>query len=275
MAGFFGFMDYTKPGPGVPKDAPPKARIIVFFEIYLRKFWNLVKMNLLFNLFNIPAVIAMFFISGFYIRNIIANEPLVDLLSRFSVGTVFLCIPLITFGPAQAGLTYVMRNYAREEHAFLWSDFKEHGLKNFKQGLIISLIDCLVVLVMGIAMNFYTSIEGGGLLLSIPTGILIISFILFLMMHMYIYPMLVTFELTIKDIYKNAFIFSIIKFIPNLGILLLCAVLVFATFFFFPVVGMVLYLFITVSTISLLINFFVYPSLKKYIMDKIEEDCSQ
>lgn len=30
MAGFFGFFDYTKPGPGIPKDAPPKAPIAVF-----------------------------------------------------------------------------------------------------------------------------------------------------------------------------------------------------------------------------------------------------
>ncbi len=31
MAGFFGFFDYTKPGPGVPEDLPPKSKFIVFF----------------------------------------------------------------------------------------------------------------------------------------------------------------------------------------------------------------------------------------------------
>ena len=50
MAGFFGFFDYTKPGPGVPnpEDAPKKARILVFLEILQRKFWNLIKINLMF-----------------------------------------------------------------------------------------------------------------------------------------------------------------------------------------------------------------------------------
>lgn len=32
MAGFFGLFDYTKEGPGVPKDAPPKARFIIFLK---------------------------------------------------------------------------------------------------------------------------------------------------------------------------------------------------------------------------------------------------
>jgi hypothetical protein len=29
MAGFFGFFDYTKPGPGIDKDEPQKAAIFV------------------------------------------------------------------------------------------------------------------------------------------------------------------------------------------------------------------------------------------------------
>lgn len=32
MAGFFGFFDYTKPGPGVPEDLPPKSKFIVFLK---------------------------------------------------------------------------------------------------------------------------------------------------------------------------------------------------------------------------------------------------
>ena len=43
MAGFFGLFDYTKEGPGVPKDAPPKSRFVIFFEVFARKFWNIIK----------------------------------------------------------------------------------------------------------------------------------------------------------------------------------------------------------------------------------------
>jgi len=274
MAGFFGFFDYTKPGPGIPKDAPPKPRIAVFFGIYSRKFWNLVKINLMFNLFNLPAVIAVIFASMYIIQDPITDDPTIDLLTRFMLGSIILCIPVITVGPAQAGYTYILRNYSREEHAFLWWDFKDTALANFKQSLIISLIDFFAVILFGITVNFYfkfpVETNAGAILILFARTFIILVFIIYLMMHMYIYPMLVTFKLSIKQLYKNALIFSITNFFPNLGILLLCIALILLTFYFNTFIGIVLYLFITVSTIGLIINFYVYPRLKKYMIDKVE-----
>jgi hypothetical protein len=159
MAGFFGFFDYTKPGPGVDKDAPPKARIIVFFQILSRKFWNLVKVNMLFGVFNLPAIAAAIFASMFVFQKTIGEDPLTDLIVRLVLGSVLLCIPIITVGPAQAGFTYVLRNYAREEHAFIWWDFKENALRNLKESIIISIIGFIFVIIMGIAINFYISLQ--------------------------------------------------------------------------------------------------------------------
>lgn len=273
MAGFFGFFDYTKPGPGIPKDAPPKARIIVFFEILSRKFWNFIKINMLYVLFNIPAIFAMLLVSMFYLQKTLEDVSL-DLVLRFMFGAFFMCIPLITVGPAQAGLTYLLRNYAREEHAFIWGDFKENALKNFKQSLIISIIDLVVMIVAGFTINFYISYGGNNLLMSFASGIVILAFIIFTMMHLYIYPMLVTFKLTIKQIYKNALLFAIVKFIPNLLILVLCFALIFASFINY-LIGFVLMIFITFSLIGFITNFYVYPKLKKYMIDKVEEESNE
>ncbi|HHV97785.1 MAG TPA: YesL family protein [Clostridiaceae bacterium] len=276
MAGFFGFFDYTKPGPGVPKDAPPKAPIIVFFEIYFRKFWNLVKINLMFNFFNLPALIAAIFATMYLFQGQISDDPTVDLLTRFIIGCVFLCIPLITVGPAQAGFTYILRNYSREEHAFLWWDFKDTAKDNFKQSLIISIIDFIVFIVFGIVINFYFKYPAendlSAYMMLFARTIVILAFIIYLMMHMYIYPMLITFKLTVRQVYRNALIFAMAKFLPNLGILLLCIFLILLSFYFSTFIGIFLYLFITVSTIGLIINFYVYPKLKKYMIDKIESE---
>lgn len=279
MAGFFGLFDYTKPGPGIPKDAPPKARIIVFFEIFFRKFWNLVKINIMFNIFNLPAIIAALFVSQFFFRDYLipvsAEDPesmLWELVTRFILVSILLCIPVITVGPAQAGFTYLMRNYAREEHAFIWWDFKENAIKNLKESLIICVIDLVAIVMSGLSINFYLSFKGNNLLMSAASGIMLLSLVLFIMMHLYIYPMLVTFKLTVKQIYKNALLFSLIKFIPNLGIILLCAVLLFAPMFFYPVIGLILYAFIMVSTLGLLTNFYVYPIIKKHMIEKVEEE---
>lgn len=270
MAGFFGFFDYTKPGPGIPKDAPPKARIIVFFEIFSRKFWNFIRINMMFTIFNIPSILVMLLISMFFLTRTLENVGL-DLVIRFMFGTFFMCIPVITTGPVQAGMTYILRNYAREEHAFIWGDFKENALRNFKQSMIISVIDAVVMVIAGFTMNFYIQFGITNIFMSFATGIVIIAFIIFIMMHLYIYPMLVTFKLTIKQIYKNAFLFSIVKFIPNLLILILCFVLIFASFINY-LIGFVLLFFITYSFIGFITNFYVYPILKKYMIDKVEQE---
>lgn len=268
MAGFFGLFDYTKPGPGIPKDAPPKPRIVVFFGILSRKFWNLIKINLLFILFNIPAVIGMLYASMFYVPQN-TKDPLMDLVVRFAFGAFFISIPLITVGPAQAGLTYILRNYAREEHAFLWWDFKESALKNFKQSIIISLIDFGVTIIAGFTMRFYLSNINSSILMSFAAGLVIVSFIIYLMMHLYIYPMLITFKLTIKQIYKNALLFAFIKLIPNLLILILCFGLVLLSFLNY-LIGIVLLIFLTFSLIGLITNFYVYPVIKKHMIDKVD-----
>ena len=273
MAGIFGFFDYTKPGPGVPKDAPPKPRIVVFFEIFSRKFWHLVKLNMLFSIFNLPAILMVLFLilaSQSSMNTRFSEDLFADFVFRFLFGAVLLCIPLITVGPAQAGFTYVLRNYAREEHAFIWEDFKEHALKNFKESMIISAIDFIVVLIIWMDISIYMSMDKSNILISIASALLILSFVIYLMMHMYIYPMLVTFKLNIKQIYKNAFIFTIMKFLPNVGILLLCAFVIMLTFYF-PILGFMLFPFITMSTLGLITNFHVYPYLKKYMMDRLPQ----
>jgi uncharacterized membrane protein YesL len=285
MAGFFGFFDYTKPGPGVPKDGPPKARILVFFEILQRKFWNLIKINMMFNIFNIPAIIVAMIISFFiFQQNIITgnvNDPaavFTDILMRFLFASLILCIPLITVGPAQAGFTYLLRNYAREEHAFIWGDFKDAAMKNFKQSMIISGIDLVVTLLMFISIRFYILLSVNNFIMTIGTALMCMMLAIFFMMHLYIYPMLVTFTLSTKQLYKNALIFAVIKLLPNLGITLLCMVLILLTFGaiipFSPIIGLLLYAVITVSLIGMITNFYVYPKIKKFMIkeEEIVED---
>ncbi|MFZ5966470.1 MAG: DUF624 domain-containing protein [Bacillota bacterium] len=276
MAGFFSFFDYTKPGPGIPENAPPKPRIVIFFNIFLCKFWHLVKLNMLFLLFNLPAVIVMPLVAQFFLPmlnkgTVMTGNSIYELMFYFAAGAILVCIPVVTAGPAQAGFTYVLRNFSREEHAFLWGDFKEHAVKNVGQSSLICLIDLVVVLIIGIDISFYMRISEKNMLQTAATFFVIIFFIIYVMMHMYIYPMLITFRLSVKQIYKNAFIFSIIRFFPNLGILALCSVLALLPLLLLPAVGILMFLFITMSLIGLLTNFYVYPVLKKHMLDKLPD----
>jgi len=129
MAGIFGMFDYTKEGPGIPKDAPPKSRFVIFFEVLARKFWKIIRVNLMFGVFNIPAFLFLLIFAASYSHLFIPSEiPETDQLRYLLGGTVpllsvFLCLPMITVGPAQAGMTYILRNFSREEHAFFVERF--------------------------------------------------------------------------------------------------------------------------------------------------------
>jgi uncharacterized membrane protein YesL len=268
MAGFFGLFDYTKPGPGVPKNAPPKSRPRLFFELLGRKFWNIIKINLLYSLFNIPGIAFLFIGTQFMFPNLMFENYELDFYVRMMFGACFVCFPILCFGPAQAGMTYCLRNYAREEHAFIWSDFKEHGLKNIKESIAICLIDFAAFLLLCIAINFYGQLISQNRIWALFTfGVITLAFLLFAMMHLYIYQMLVTFHITVRQIYKNALIFATIRFLPNIGILLLCLGLIVLTFLFTQI-GILLYFLITTALINFIINFYAYPTIKKYMIDR-------
>lgn len=272
MGNLFSFINYNKPGPGVPKNEPEKPRIVVFFQIYFRRFWDLVKLNLMFSFFNIPALLLVYFLFGISYNTLqgffTEGGTLFTFIVFIAFSAVFLSVPVITTGPAQAGFTYVLRNYSRQEHAFILSDFKEHTGKNFKQGLIISIIGFLVVLFM--LVDIYVCINSGmnSILVSVLVYFISLLLVLFLMMNFYIYPMLVTFKLSLKHIYKNALIFAIVKFFPNIAILFLCFVLSAIPFLVYPVLAVVLFPLITLSTVGLITNFYAFPTLEKYMINR-------
>ena len=287
MAGFFGLFDYTKPGPGVPKDAPPKSPFIVFFEILQRKFWNFIKINMMFLIFNLPAVLAGMFVLFTFFPHIFPDamespEALFkDTIMKFVLLTVMMCVPMITTGPAQAGFTYILRNYSREEHAFIWGDFKDAAISNLKQSLIVSTINFLVTFLTLLSIRAYWILTEDigqipGLLGLAGLAVMFMMLMLFACMNIYIYPLMVTFELTLKQLYKNSLIFAIIKFIPNMGILLLNAFIVFFTFGliipFNPLVGFVPYIFLTLSLTGFITNFYAYPKLRKYILSRLDDE---
>lgn len=281
MAGLFGLFDYTKEGPGIPKDAPPKPRFVIFFEVLGRKFWKIVQVNLLFGLCNIPSLILLYFI-GVYFLNL---PPVIEAIDRIQalneiqvdpgellfvtvlpLLSFLVCIPMITVGPAQAGMTYILRNYSREEHAFLYSDFFEHARKNFKQGMIVGTINFVMTILIMLDLYLIPMANMDALLKTATSTIVVVAFVLLMMMNMYIYPMMVTFKLSIRQLYKNALLFAFMKLIPNLLILIVCFAVVILPFQLSPPAGYLLFAFITMALISYITNFYVYTKIDKYMI---------
>ena len=79
-----------------------------------------------------------------------------------SVNAVYwlMCIPIITSGLANVGITNVTRNIARDKHSFMLSDFFETIKKNWKQATIVTVINTIVYLLVFFALRFYYFSKG-------------------------------------------------------------------------------------------------------------------
>ena len=238
MAGFFGLFDYTKPGKGVDKGEPQKKRFFVFFEVFFRKFWKLIQINLIFILFSIP---------------------------------------IVTMGIAEGGLSLITRNFVREDHAFIWGDFIDGMKKNWKQLLISSLINFFATVIMIFNVVESWSRLSDGWFWYVIAVVNLSLFVVLTFMKYYIPHMIVTFKLTLKQLYKNAAIFAFANFLNNLlisVILLIFWVSIFVLMLMPPlgsVISIFIILFIAFAFSSFLSNFIIYPKIKKLIIDPYYE----
>lgn len=270
MSNLFG-IDYEKPGRGVPEDGSRENGFIRFFKIVQRKFWAMVRLNFLQVLFSLPAFATSAFLFSHMAVRFMPDNAGLDLSLRIFFGFILVVLQVVTTGPIQAGFIYVLRNYSREEHAFVWSDFIKGIKENWKRALAVSVIDMLVVFIVLYTYMFYnTNTDRVGVIGEASRAIIIIIAVVYAMMHMYIYPMMVTLDLTVKQIYSNSVKFAFGKLLPNLGILLL--MLVISTLMFLnTVVGIGLMLIIGYSLLNFLSTFYAYYGIEKYIIKKIEE----
>jgi len=141
--------------------------------------------------------------------------------------------------------------------------------------MIVGAINLFITVLVLLDIYIYLKLPGNFLITAASTMISV-AFVVFMMMSMYIYPMMVTFKLTIRQLYKNAVLFAIMKFIPNLLILILCLAIVIVPFYFSPAIGYVLFISITMALICFITNFYVYPNINKYMikptLEKGEEE---
>ena len=230
------FNNYTQEGKGVDKGPDTRPRVVVFFDIFFRKFWSLVKVNLLF---------------------------------------IVACIPVITIGPAIAGLTKILSNYAREEHAFIWTDFWDTFKNNFGRALLIGLLDAVVAGLIIFDLYMYVSLNGSPMLRIIALAIMLITATIFIFMNYYLYSMLITFRLTFKQLIKNAFIFAWVGFWRNLLVTIIIAALTAVAVLYFATFGIFYVVLIYFSLCGLVINFATYPLIKKYMIDGFDPETGE
>ncbi len=250
-----------------------------YFDMFGRHFGHIVGATLLYVFTNILFFGASFLLFTAYL----GYDNFVIAVGSFLSGKSFHLpivpfLPLMLTGPFTAGFTYVIRNYAKQEPTFLWSEFFEHTKKNIKQSLIASIISTLGIYLMLQALIVYNSMfMQNGLPLGTLYVIFVFVFSLFIIMFFYVYPMIVTFRMSMKTILKNAWTFTMMKLPQNLILLaLLLAVngglfYVFIFKLYFPQIFALLVFLILPGFSSFTTNYYVWHVLEKHIIKYVTQ----
>ena len=118
-------------------------------------------------------------------------------------------IPCVAItGPSSAGAAYIMRNWARDQHAFLLSDFKDAFKSNWKQALPVSVISAFVPVLAFTAVTYYGELATSSMVMLLPLILVISATLVWTLMLPLLYPMMVGYELRTGDLLKNAFLMS-------------------------------------------------------------------
>lgn len=235
MAGFFGLFDYTKPGKGVDKNAPQKKRFFHFFELYFRKFWKLITLNLIYILF---------------------------------------CIPIVTIGPATAAMTYILKNYTMERPVFLWSDFLDAFKKNWKKGFVMGVIDILVLFLTFTSYQFYSAQVESNSFFYVPLVLVFSIGYIVLLASMYMYIMIPILDMKFRPMLKNAFLLSIIGIKTNLITTVFVVLISVLMFLFFPLtIFLIIPLYF--STVWFIMTFNSFQYVEKYIINPYYEQIGE
>lgn len=232
--------DFESAGSGISKNAPKKKRIFVFFDIFLNKFWKLLGLNAIYMLF---------------------------------------CCTIFLIGPATAGVTKVLRNFSQQRPVFLWGDFIDSLKKNFKQSLLMGAIDVFVFISVALGCYIYPlQVENTGnnfwylpFITTIAIGITVF------IMSGYAYLMIVTTNLSFKNIIKNSFYLTCVCAKQSLSTFLICAIIVTIGVFLFVTneFARICVIFAPATMIGLVVCFNFYPIIQKYVINPYYEQTGE
>ncbi len=280
--GIFG-TNYSKPGPGVDKDAPQKKWIFRFFEIFGRKFGKLTQLNMLSFAVGIPFIVLAFVIMPLpsdimsRLALIIGEHDAAMTVLIFRLAMSMLLYVLWGGGPVSASYAYISRCFTREEHAWLISDGKDKFIENFKQGIIVAVIDFAMLYLLANGLYFYytTFVNTGSALWLLFTCVLAVLILLYTFMHFHIYQLMTTFENTLVQLYRNAFILSVSELPMNI---ILAAIAIIGLFLLYgglgPIFGTIIFFVIGMSLFRFSIEYTSSRVISKKILSKLEDNSS-
>lgn len=248
------FSRYEKVGPGVSKNPDDKLPLFKFFDVYFSHLSKLICLNFLYIIALLPFCLLMiveyFFkydTSIYYVAFYIA----------------FICMGVI-FGPATCGFTKIVRNISTYRPVFLWHDFWAAFKSNFKQGAVMGLIDMIFIVAMSFAFPMYYDMSQKNSMFFIPFAICVVCSVLFVMLHFYIYLLIISTNLGLWKILKNSFLLTAIAIKASIINLIVTAASAMLILVLFPYSAFMVV--IIPSFLGTVYAFNCFPVIRKYVI---------
>ena len=267
--------------PDLSEKDLPKNRWELFEDALTTNKGALVGLNLLYFAYWLPAV-AWGFLNLVHLYTCIQENTISEQVFSSTLFTFLLYLfPLIAItGPFNMGTTYVLRNLARDQHSFIWSDFKDAMKHNWKQGLLLSMLDGL----FPAAIYIWTLINRA---MGMPSGFsyivvgIVLAVAVFWSLTIQLMPMMiVTYEQGFFELLANAALMTILSLPKAVGIrlltlsvpilaVLLVSIIPSSLTWVLPVV-LALFAFILLSLNKLITVSYANAVCEKYLNPKIE-----
>lgn len=218
--------DFTSEGPGIPKDAPPKTGLRLFAEIWCREFWQLLWLGLL-----------------------------------FSVS----CVPVVTIGPALCAMTDCTMRMVRDKPNDVKRDFRDAFKRYWKQGIGLSAGFLAFVALLVLTGVFYWRMRVRSSLFLLLVAAVCVLALLGVIAWSFLLPLLVTVELPLRAVCKNAVLLAGVGFLPAVLALTVSGLLWLVLLIFLPMTTPFVLL-LGGSMPSFCMSFAAWSVIKRYVI---------
>ncbi len=231
-------MEQNKTDNGIDFSERAKGPFAHFFMSGWNHLVRLMAVNALFLLFNFPAIAIAFLYGVVFLPGLVnafdlskfitvpnnvgvalsaentqLSFQLVSLLFVFFVVSMVASL-LICVGPFQAGFAQVYKDIRNGTSVSLFSSFKTGLKENWKKSLGAMFIGMIFSAVIILAVDFYMNL-GSDVGIVIAT-IFCVLYFAFILVQNFVYNLMVSTDLKLGKIYKNAILFILLRFGPCL-----------------------------------------------------------
>lgn len=235
---------YGKSGKGdYKRDDLPRNRWQLFWEMLRIRLSGLFRLNLMTAVAYLPLIyVLVVMVNALFSHLVGISEVMADpeqaalaaevikdspnQIYSILFSALVMAIPAILItGPVQAGMAWITRNWARDEHAFIWSDFKDAVKENWKQALGVSVITGFVPLIMLVCWQFYGGMaQTSSMLYVVPQVLTMALGIIWMMALVFMYPMMVTYKMNLRTVIRNSLLLTIGRLPQTAGVRLVMLV---------------------------------------------------